>query len=128
MSRSEAGAGRSGAPSTVAGLLAGYAGLFWRRILDLLTRLGFHVWYVAGHRYSRSDGLQAFLETRQFAYRRLDEETEQELLFDRHIDIFLLCSRAASLEPILGPNSGDPAWSGEQAVGPVRRSRRLVPE
>jgi FkbM family methyltransferase len=76
-------------------------------ILMLLERLGFHVFYMAGHRYRGSEQLGRALEA-GFAYRRLDADSRDLLLFDRPLDVFLLCSKTPDLETILGPSVADP--------------------
>ncbi len=86
-----------------------YSGMCRADILTILEQSGLYLFYVAGHRYRRSDGLQQFLESGTFAYRRLDESTKDLLLFDRHVDIFVLGSKVADLEPILGASRMDPA-------------------
>jgi FkbM family methyltransferase len=75
-------------------------------ILMLLERLGFHVFYVAGHRYEGWGSKQA--QQPGFAYRRLDSSNRDLLLFDRPIEVFLLCSKKPDLEGVLGPSVADP--------------------
>lgn len=77
------------------------------QILDLLEQAGFTNYYVAGHRYTWSDGLKAFQESGRFAYQPLNRETRAMLLFDRHADVFVLSSKHP-IEPILGPSILDP--------------------
>lgn len=77
------------------------------QILDLLEQAGFTNYYVAGHRYTWSDGLTAFQESGRFTYQPLTRETRAMLLFDRHADVFVLSAKQA-LEPILGPSMLDP--------------------
>lgn len=77
------------------------------RILDDLEDAGFHCYYVAGHRYTWSDGLKVFMESGRFAYQPLTRQTRDLLLFDRHGDIFVLAAKQA-VEPILGPSVIDP--------------------
>ena len=76
-------------------------------ILDRLAAAGFRLYYVAGHRYTWSDGLRVFLESGTFAYRELTRETREQLLFDRHGDVFVLASKQP-IEPILGASANDP--------------------
>jgi len=80
-------------------------------ILDLLRGLGFTLYYVAGHRYRRSDGLDTFLRTGSFAYQVIDARTQDYLLFDRHVDVFLVASKSP-LELVLGPSIPDPSVLG----------------
>lgn len=77
------------------------------QILDLLEEAGFSNYYVAGHRYTWSDGLTAFQDSGRFTYQPLTRETRSMLLFDRHADVFVLAAKQA-LEPILGPSVLDP--------------------
>jgi FkbM family methyltransferase len=72
-------------------------------ILDAIEAAGFTTYYVSGHRSVRSDGLHSFLETGAISYRPLDRSTRGLLLFDRHVDIFLLATRRSGIESILGP-------------------------
>jgi len=76
-------------------------------ILDRLAQAGFRLYYVAGHRYTWSDGLRVFLESGTFAYRELTRETREQLLFDRHGDVFVLASKPP-IEPVLGASANDP--------------------
>lgn len=77
------------------------------QILDMLEDAGFRNYYVAGHRYTWSDGLKTFQDSGRFTYQPLTRETRAMLLFDRHADVFVLSSKQA-LEPILGPSILDP--------------------
>jgi FkbM family methyltransferase len=77
------------------------------RILDSLEEAGFHCYYVAGHRYTWSDGLKLFMESGRFAYQPLTRQTRDMLLFDRHADVFVLAAKQP-LEAILGPAVLDP--------------------
>lgn len=76
-------------------------------ILDRLAEAGFRLYYVAGHRYTWSDGLRVFLESGTVAYRELTRETREQLLFDRHGDIFVLAAKRP-IEPLLGASANDP--------------------
>jgi FkbM family methyltransferase len=76
-------------------------------ILSLLSRLGFHVFYLAGHRYRGSPQFAQALRA-GFAYRRLDTDSANLLLFDRTLDALLLCSRTPDVTPILGESVTDP--------------------
>lgn len=82
-------------------------GITRNRILDLLEDAGFRTYFVAGHRYTWSDGLQAFLASGQFAYRPLTRETRDLLLFDKFTEIFVVASKRP-LEEVLGPAVEDP--------------------
>ena len=77
------------------------------QILDMLEQAGFKNYYVAGHRYTWSDGLKTFQDSGRFTYQPLTRETRAMLLFDRHADVFVLSAKQA-LEPILGPSMLDP--------------------
>lgn len=77
------------------------------QILDILEQAGFTNYYVAGHRYTWSDGLKVFQDSGRFTYQPLTRETRGLLLFDRHADVFVLSAKQA-LEPILGPSILDP--------------------
>lgn len=77
------------------------------QILDMLEQAGFANYYVAGHRYTWSDGLTAFQDSGRFTYQALTRETRSMLLFDRHADVFVLAAKQP-LEPILGPSMLDP--------------------
>jgi FkbM family methyltransferase len=79
----------------------------WREILSLLWRLDFHVFHLAGHRYRGSEVLRRTLQD-GFAYRRLDSQAADLLLFDRPLDVLLLCSRNPDLGDVLGPSVADP--------------------
>ena len=79
----------------------------WDDILGLLWSLGFHVFHVAGHRYRARDDLRRSLED-GFAYRRVEERTAELLLFDRPLDVFLLCTRDPAIERVLWPSIVDP--------------------
>jgi FkbM family methyltransferase len=83
-------------------------GISRMQILDQLEDAGFHNYYVAGHRYTWSDGMQVFFDTGRFAYQPLSRENRGMLLFDRHNHIFVLSSKVP-LEPILGPSALDPS-------------------
>lgn len=83
-------------------------GITRMQILDLLEAAGFTLYYVAGHRYSWSDGLRQFFETGRFAYQPLTRETRGMLLFDRHGYVLVLASKAP-LEPLLGRSILDPS-------------------
>lgn len=76
-------------------------------ILDTLQAAGFRLYFVAGHRYTWSDGLRVFLETGRFAYLPLTRESRDMLLYDRHGDIFVLAAKAP-VEPIIGEAVRDP--------------------
>ena len=76
-------------------------------ILTLLGQHGFHVFHMAGHRYPGSDQLRQALEA-GFAYRRLDASSSDLLLFDRPLDVLVLCSKTPDIETILGPSVADP--------------------
>lgn len=78
-------------------------------ILDRLAEAGFLLYYVAGHRYTWSDGLRLFLETGRFAYQELTPATREYLLYDRHGDIFVLAAKAP-VEALLGPAVRDPGF------------------
>ena len=82
-------------------------GLFRMRMLSLLWGLDFHVFHVAGHRYRGSEVLRRTLQN-GFAYRRLDSQSADLLLFDRPLDVLLLCSRNPDLRDVLGPSIADP--------------------
>ncbi len=83
------------------------AGIDWQDILALFWQLGFQVFHIAGHRYRGSERLRRPLRA-GFAYQRLDSRTAELLLFDRPLDVFLLCSKTPELEQILGPSVIDP--------------------
>jgi FkbM family methyltransferase len=76
-------------------------------ILDELEDAGFRNYYVAGHRYTYSDGLKLFLESGRFSYQPLTRETREMLLFDRSTQVFVL-SVKFPLESVLGPSAFDP--------------------
>lgn len=78
-------------------------------LLALLEQCGFNNFYVAGHRYKRSDGLRHYLETGTFSYVPLSSETKDLLLFDRNIDILVLSSKMPNIESILGRSATDPS-------------------
>lgn len=78
------------------------------QILDMLEDAGFTNYYVAGHRYTWSDGLATFQDSGRFTYQPLTSETRAMLLFDRYTDVFVLSAKQA-LEPILGPSILDPS-------------------
>ena len=85
------------------------------QILDLLEECGFSNYYVAGHRYSWSDGLHSFLESGRFAYRPLNRETRDLLLFDRSNHLFVLASKEDPVrflgEPVTDPSVREyPDW------------------
>ena len=82
-------------------------GITRTHILDTLEEAGFSNYYVAGHRYTWSDGLRIFMDTGRFAYQALTRETRDLLLFDRFSEVFILAAKPA-LEPILGPAVLDP--------------------
>jgi FkbM family methyltransferase len=77
-------------------------------ILDQLEAAGFHNYYVAGHRYSWSDGMQRFFDTGRFAYQQLTRENRGQLLFDRHNQIFILAAKSF-LPDLVGPSIIDPS-------------------
>lgn len=77
-------------------------------ILDMLEEAGFKNYYVAGHRYTWSDGMRKFFETGKFAYQPLTRETRGMLLFDRHNHVFVLSSKRP-LEDLIGPSILDPS-------------------
>lgn len=77
-------------------------------ILDRLEAAGLHLYYVAGHRYTWSDGMRRFFETGNFAYVPLTRETRNLLLYDRHGYVFVLASRQP-IEALLGPSTLDPS-------------------
>lgn len=79
-------------------------------ILDTLEEAGFRLYYVAGHRYTWSDGLRVFLETGRFAYQPLTRESREMLLYDRHGDIFVLASKLP-VESLIGESVRDPGLS-----------------
>ncbi len=84
-----------------------YSGAMGRAdVLRLLDRAGFHVFYVAGHRSSGVAERQRAVRDGALAYRRMTPQTSDLLLFDRREDAFLLCSKVADIEPILGRSSG----------------------
>ncbi|HEY9843181.1 MAG: FkbM family methyltransferase [Candidatus Sericytochromatia bacterium] len=83
-------------------------GITRMQILDALEAAGFRNYYLAGHRYSWSDGMQRFFETGRFAYQPLDRETRGMLLFDRHNTI-LVVSTKSPLEDLIGPSILDPS-------------------
>lgn len=83
-------------------------GITRMRILDLLEEAGFRTYYVAGHRYTWSDGMQVFFDTGRFAYQPLTRQTRGMLLFDRHNQMFILASKRP-LEGVLGPSILDPS-------------------
>lgn len=85
------------------------------QILDLLAECGFSTWYVAGHRYSWSDGLHEFLASGRFAYMPLDDKTRPFLLFDRtnHIFVYACKEDPAQVlgEPVTDPSIDEyPDW------------------
>ncbi|TMC49214.1 MAG: FkbM family methyltransferase [Chloroflexi bacterium] len=97
-------------------VLRQYSGAMGRS--DILTHLeqhGFHVFHMAGHRYPGSEGLRQALEA-GFAYRRLNAKSSDLLLFDRPQDVFVLCSKRADLETILGPSVADPGLELDSLV------------
>ncbi|MGE3723985.1 MAG: FkbM family methyltransferase [Candidatus Sericytochromatia bacterium] len=77
-------------------------------ILDQLEAAGFHNYYVAGHRYSWSDGMTRFFDTGHFAYHELTRENRGQLLFDRHNQIFILAAKSP-LPDLVGPSTIDPS-------------------
>ena len=83
-------------------------GLTRMRILDMLEEAGFRNYYIAGHRYTWSDGMRKFFETGQFAYQPLTRENRGMLLFDRHNHVFVLSSKTP-LEDLIGPSILDPS-------------------
>lgn len=83
-------------------------GISRMQILDRLEDAGFSNYFVAGHRYTWSDGMQVFFDSGRFAYQPLNRENRGMLLFDRHNHIFVLSSKIP-LEPILGPSALDPS-------------------
>lgn len=78
------------------------------RILDVLEECGFRNYYIAGHRYSWSDGYQHFLDSGRFSYHLLTDENRGMLLFDRYNHLLILASKH-DLEPIVGPSVLDPS-------------------
>lgn len=80
-------------------------------ILSLLSRTGFHVFRVAGHRYYDGPGELGRALKEGFAYRRLDRQSADLLLFDRSLDVFLLCSRTPDIAGVLGASVIDPGLS-----------------
>ena len=83
-------------------------GITRMRILDMLEEAGFRNYYIAGHRYTWSDGMRRFFETGRFAYQPLTRENRGMLLFDRHNHVFVLSSKAP-LEDLIGPSILDPS-------------------
>lgn len=83
-------------------------GITRMHILDMLEDAGFTNYYIAGHRYSWSDGMRRFYETGEFAYQALTRENRGLLLFDRHNHVFVLSSKTP-LEALIGPSSIDPS-------------------
>ena len=81
-----------------------------REILSLLWGLDLHVFHVAGHRYLGSEVLRRSLHD-GLAYRRLDSQSADLLLFDRPLDVMLLCSRNPDVRDVLGPSAADPGLS-----------------
>lgn len=77
-------------------------------ILDQLEAAGFSNYYVAGHRYSWSDGMKRFFDTGRFAYQQLTRENRGQLLFDRHNQIFILAAKQP-LSDLVGPSTIDPS-------------------
>jgi len=77
-------------------------------ILDQLEAAGFSNYYVAGHRYSWSDGMQRFFETGKFAYQAITPENRGLILFDRHNQILIVSSKRP-LESLIGPSIIDPS-------------------
>lgn len=96
-------------PSTYLDQYSG--GITRGEILALLQGCGFTNFYVAGHRYEESD-LTEFLDRGTFAYKQLNRETEEVLLFDRHDDVFILSSKMPDVASILGSSTSDPSLSG----------------
>lgn len=83
-------------------------GLTRMKILDMLEEAGFRNYYIAGHRYTWSDGMRKFFQTGQFAYQPLTKENRGMLLFDRHNHVFVLSSKTP-LEDLIGPSILDPS-------------------
>lgn len=83
-------------------------GITRMQILDWLEDAGFSNYYIAGHRYTWSDGMNRFFETGRFAYQPLSREQRAQLLFDRHNQIFVLSSKTP-LEDLVGPSVIDPS-------------------
>lgn len=83
-------------------------GITRMRILDMLEDAGFRLYYVAGHRYTWSDGMRRFFETGRFAWQPLTRETRGILLFDRHNHLFILASKTP-MEELVGPSELDPS-------------------
>jgi FkbM family methyltransferase len=83
-------------------------GITRMQILDSLEAAGFANYYVAGHRYTWSDGMRRFFDTGRFAYQPLTRETRSMLLFDRHNHVFVLASKSP-LEELIGPSVLDPS-------------------
>jgi FkbM family methyltransferase len=83
-------------------------GITRMQILDSLEAAGFTNYYVAGHRYTWSDGMRRFFDTGQFAYQPLNRKTRGMLLFDRHNHIFVLACKPP-LEKLIGPSVLDPS-------------------
>ncbi len=83
-------------------------GISRNQVLDMLEDCGFHLYYVAGHRYSWSDGLHYFMQTGGFAYRPLTRDNRELLLFDRTNHLFVLACRQP-VEAVLGEPVTDPA-------------------
>lgn len=83
-------------------------GITRMQILDMLEAAGFQNYYIAGHRYTWSDGMRRFFESGQFAYQPLTRENRGMLLFDRHNHVFVLSSKQP-LEALIGPSILDPS-------------------
>ena len=83
-------------------------GITRMQILDMLENAGFKNYYVAGHRYTWSDGMKRYFETGNFSYQPLTRENRGMLLFDRHNHVFVVSSKIP-LENIIGPSVIDPS-------------------
>lgn len=83
-------------------------GITRMRILDQLEEAGFRLYYVAGHRYTWSDGMRRFFETGRFAYQPLTRANRGMLLFDRHNHVLVVACKSP-LEELVGPSELDPS-------------------
>ncbi len=77
-------------------------------ILAFADKLGFNIFYIAGHRIATSQKSRECIRTGRFAYRRIQPDTNDPLLFDRQGEIFLLLSKEGDIATVLGDSITDP--------------------
>jgi FkbM family methyltransferase len=83
-------------------------GITRMQILNRLEAAGFRNYYLAGHRYTWSDGMRRYFETGSFAYQPLTRENRGMLLFDRHNHVLVVAAKHP-LEDLVGPSVIDPS-------------------